>query len=375
MTNLRGNLLERNVSGELVGDRVIIADPKSGSRLHNRGYYGTPMSGGGLELELIEGFYLLDEDKIRIFKNRSELGIEELLTYITKREPTFEIKYIVYRDLRTRGHIVKPSNITDFVIYSIKGPDESVTRAAGKRQIKYWSQAVSERSGFSIAHLSELLTTAKNTKKELMISVVDEEGDLTYYNILKTSPKGKIKLNKLTPKLTGSAVLVEDRVMLWDPQLIKDLRSTGFYGKVIGSSLQLALTESAYLMEQGILDIKLARTRRKLTLKHFIRIAKKIQPDFEQRLNVYHNLKSRGLIVKTGFKYGAHFRVYEGDPNSDHSEFLVHGVSSTFESSWEEISRAVRLAHGVRKKMLFGRVLGTEVEGEIEYINIERIKP
>jgi tRNA-intron endonuclease len=90
-------------------------------------------------------------------------------------------------------------------------------------------------------------------------------------------------------------------------------------------------------------------------------------------LSVYHNLKSSGLIVKTGFKYGAHFRVYEGDPETDHSEYLVHGVPFDFESDWEEISRAVRLAHGVRKKMLFGR--DHHKKNKIQYINIERIKP
>jgi tRNA-intron endonuclease len=161
--------------------------------------------------------------------------------------------------------------------------------------------------------------------------------------------------------------------MLWDSELIAELRKIGFYGNLIGSSLQLALTESVFLMDEGILTIRLARTRRKLTLKQFITIARKIQPDFDRRLTVYRELKSRNLIVKTGFKYGTHFRVYEGDPESDHSEYLVHSVPIDFESSWEEISRAVRLAQGVRKCMVFGRVL--DKKANVDYINIERIKP
>jgi tRNA-intron endonuclease len=348
----------------------MIKDKKSASRLYNKGMYGTPQSGGGLQLELLEGFYLLDNEKMRILKNGKDVDLEELLTYVTKREPTFEIKYIVYRDLRTRGMIVKASNVSDFVIYGSKNPDIS---SKGKRSIKYWSIACSERAEFNIHDLSSLITTANNTRKELLIGVVDEEGDLTYYLTTTVTPKGKNKFKRTKQPRPGAAVLVEDRVMLWAPELITKLRSEGFYGKEIGRSLQLALTESVYLMDQGILEIRLARTRHKLSMERFIRIARKLQSDFDRRLTVYRDLKAKDLIVKTGFKYGAHFRVYEGDPNSDHSEYLVHGVPMDYIGSWEEISRAVRLAQGVRKKMLFGRVM--DKNDKIEYIYIERVKP
>jgi tRNA-intron endonuclease len=361
--------VQRSIKGELAGDHVIIPDQKSASRLINRGQFGTPQSGGSLSLDLIEAFYLLDSNKLQISKSGNYLSPEEFLTFITKAEPTFEIKYIVYRDLRSRGHIVKPSNVTDFVVYE---PSDN-TKRARSRKVRYWSLAVSERARFNISNLSELIVTAKNTRKDLLICLVDEEGDLTYYSAKLARPKGKLKPRKLKTNQKSSAWLVEDRVMLWDPDVIADLRKVGFYGKEVGSSLQLALTESAYLMTIGILEIKLARTRRKVSQQQYMRIARKLQPDFDRRLAVYRELKSHNLIVKTGFKYGTHFRVYAGDPEHDHSELLVHGVPMNYECSWEEISRAVRLAQGVRKQMLFGRVLD---DGEhVEYINIGRIKP
>ena len=376
--------MENNVIGTLSGEHIIIKDKKSGSRLHNRGLYGTPLSGGGLQLELIEGFYLLDNDKLKILKNRAAIGLEEMLTYITKREPTFEIKYIVYRDLRQRGHIVKTSDVTDFIIY---GPRDDGGSGPGKRDIKYLSLAYSERGQFNVAELCEFLKATQQTHKKLLIGVVDEEGDLTYYNITSASPRGKksvkskLRGKKPNQSQTGQALFVEDRVILWDTEMISELRKDGFYGKEVGKSLQLALTESAYLMEMGVLSIRLARTRRKVTYERFIGIARKLQQDFDRRLWVYRELKSRALIVKTGFKYGAHFRVYEGDPESEHSEYLVHSVPTDFTCSWEEISRAVRLAHGVRKRMLFGRLLGSsdrkinDHSNEVEYLDISRIKP
>jgi tRNA-intron endonuclease len=279
----------------------------------------------------------------------------------------------VYRDLRQRGYIVKPSNVSDFAIYDTSGNSTGKNKSPKNRQIKYWSMAVSERTPFKIKEIRELIKTSKSTRKDLIIALVDEEGDLTYYIASTESPKGKTRSKPPKHKLTGSAVLIEDRVMLWDSELIKELREIGFYGKEVGSSLQLALTEAVYLMEFDVLEIRLARTRRKLSVDRFMHIAKKIQPDFDRRLMVYRELKSRHLIVKTGFKYGAHFRVYEGDPKIDHSEYLVHGIPSDFECSWEEISRAVRLAQGVRKLMLFSYI--PNVGKKLEYINIERVKP
>ena len=47
------------MSGELRDDSVIIKSQKESSQLYNRGNHGYPMSGGGLELDLIEALYLL----------------------------------------------------------------------------------------------------------------------------------------------------------------------------------------------------------------------------------------------------------------------------------------------------------------------------
>ena len=82
---------------------------------------------------------------------------------------------------------------------------------------------------------------------------------------------------------------------------------------------------------------------------------------------VYNDLVSRGFIVRTGFKYGANFRIYSGELE-DHADFLVHVFP--VEEEWYKISRAVRVAHAVRKKMIFAG----ESEGSIAYRKIERIR-
>jgi len=85
---------------------------------------------------------------------------------------------------------------------------------------------------------------------------------------------------------------------------------------------------------------------------------------------VYRDLRSRGVVVKTGFKYGTHFRAYEGDPEKIHARYLVHSLPADYRGGWPEVSRAVRLAHGVKKHLVLASC------GEsIAYVHLERVRP
>jgi len=349
--------------GELIDNHVFIKDQREASQIYNKGYHGEPMSGGGLKLTLIEAALLLELGRVEVFRNKEKISIGELINYATKTYPQFEIKYIVYRDFRQRGYVVKPDNEgIDFKAY--KRGD-----APNKANAKFWVSAVSERAKFSISNLSEMVDKARRNKKIFLIGVVDEEGDLTYYRVIKINPTSRAELPK--PALTGDAVLLEDRVMVWDEKLADNLLKSEFYGKPMSKGLQLSLAETRYLLGKKILCVNDVKNKKRISISRFRRKAKSIQPDFDLRFTVYDDLKNRGMIVKTGFKYGAHFRVYGDNPDKTHSKLLVHSVPKNFVSPWPEISRAVRLAHGVKKEMLFARV----VNDGIEYIRIGRVRP
>jgi tRNA-intron endonuclease len=363
--------LHIEAKGRLQNDLVIIEDTKQASRIYNRGYHGEPLPGGGLKLQLIEAVYLVETDRLEVFNKKQNMNVPSMIEYSTKQLPSFEIQYIVYRDFRQRGYVVKPAKPSfDFRIFDRGG----VPR---KTLAKYWVNAVSERAKFDIGKMKEQLSSAINLRKKLIYGIVDEEGDLTYYDISELSPKGRKRKGAALKdgiKVKGTSVLLEDRVMIWDPRLASRLHQSEFYGKMVGPGLQISLVETAYLKNKKILVIKDAKTGRKVSLTRFKNLASDLQPEFDLRLTAYKDLKKRGLIVKTGFKYGTHFRVYEGDPDSDHSEYLMHAVPKKYITSWEEISRAVRLAHGVRKDMVFVRILGLK-RSNIDYIRIARIRP
>ena len=89
---------------------------------------------------------------------------------------------------------------------------------------------------------------------------------------------------------------------------------------------------------------------------------------------VFSDLRNRGYIVKTGFKYGSEFRLYERgkSPGNGHSDYLVKIVPEDYEIKSSDFSSYVRVAHGVNKKLLFAVV---DEENDITYYNVEWTRP
>ena len=349
------------MAGILRDNSVLIDDEKDGSRIYNRGYYGTPQSGGGLKLSLLEALYLLESGRIEVEEDGQPLTFNGLLRYASKNIASFEIYYTVYRDMRQRGYIVKEGSPPfDFRVLPRGG-------SPTKTPTKYWLSAFSERAVFDLNSVIEITGRAGELRKKLLIAIVDEEGDLTYYESSMKEPKG----NGIPhPKTEVEGFLSEDRVSVTDPDATALLTENGFFGKMIGPYLQLSLIEAAYLMEKKVFKLRRFSTGRAVSLKGLMKVAKGVQPDFSLRLAVYRDLKEKGLITKTGFKYGTHFRAYEGDPERHHARYLVHCFEDGYTGLWPETSRAVRLAHGVRKEILFARV------GDgIDYLRLVRKRP
>ena len=347
---------------ELREEKMIIKDEAEASQIHNKGYFGTPLSGGALELELIEGIFLSESGKVDVRRKGKKMAFPELLKAANRIYPNFEIKYLVYRDLRLRGYVVKSCLAPlDFRVFPRGG-------SPNKTPSKYWVSALSERSVFDLKALRMHLAKVLVVKKKLLIAVVDEESDLTYYEARTVKPKGQIR--KKGKKMLAHAMFLEDRVMVADEGEALKLHESGYYGKMIGHRLQLSLIETAYLMEKGIIEVKNANTGRKIGLDSFMKKAKKIQPDFNLRLKVFKDLEERGLIVKTGFKYGSHFRAYTNAPDKTHAKYLVHSFASDHRGMWPEVSRAVRVSHGVKKDILFGMA-----GNKIEYVALRRVRP
>ena len=351
------------MKGELVEDYVIVDDQTEGNRLYGKGNYGYPRRGGGVDLDLLEANLLVEIGKLEVFSDGRRLSFEELFRLSSRIIQDFDIVYIVYRDIRLgRGLVVKQE--TGNYDLSVFGAGKRLSNA----RPAYMLRAVSERSTLDA---SESLEGAKETRdrhKNLLYGVVDEEGDVTYYKMHVRDPAGKVFPTDI--KGCASGTLVSDRVFIFDQEQCGFLHDYGFFGKLVNGIYQLSLVEACYLIGKGRLTVK-DMEGNDLDYDDLFEYGYNEQDEFENRLSVYTDLRERGLVVKAGFKYGTHFRVYQEDPDDCHARFLVHAVPYEVTKMWPDISRTVRLSGGVKKEILFAMVKGNSVQ----YLEFEWYKP
>jgi tRNA-intron endonuclease len=179
--------------------------------------------------------------------------------------------------------------------------------------------------------------------------------------------------------------LIENRVIGWGKESVSLYDESGF-GKPLPEDnpdrLELELTEAAYLLEKGVIKIFVREGKKKknISFENLLEIATKNVNQFHPQFMVYRDLRERGYLVKTGFKFGAHFRVYERGvklvrgPKAphEHTKFVVHAVPEESAFSLPEMSRAVRLAHNIRATFVWAVV---DKEGDVTYYEITRITP
>ena len=106
-------MTEKIWEGELLENRVIIWGSDSVA-LYDESGYGKPQpeeSPDRVELELVEGAYLVEKGKLKVFtkegKKKKNLDFKDLFELGIKSTNLFQPSYYVYRDLRERGYLCK----------------------------------------------------------------------------------------------------------------------------------------------------------------------------------------------------------------------------------------------------------------------------
>ena len=148
------------------------------------------------------------------------------------------------------------------------------------------------------------------------------------------------------------------------------LHEKSLFGKIEADTLNLSLIEACYLLEKGRLDIY--EDDIECTVGYLIDILK--EQGLYGKYIVYRDLKDRGFVIKTGFKYGAEFRLYNrgGGPGQSHSDYLVKVMFENYEIDSLDFASYIRVAHGVNKKFLLAIV---DDDFDITYYNVEWTRP
>jgi tRNA-intron endonuclease len=348
---------------------VLAAGQEAITSLYDSGYFGRPKD-DSLYLRFVEAAYLLFKNKITIEQNKKELNFDAFMEFASLQEDFFELKYIVYKDLKERGYYVQSSAV-DFRVYPRGGHP-------GKTAAKSFVFVRSERMPISFSEIIAQINNAQNVRKQFVLAVVDEESDITYYDVKRADAYAKFEgemaesFQDILEEVPFKAVLYKERVILSGKNMSSVLHDNAFFGKIMDEErILLSFVEALYLFERGILKLY-DMEEKELTREAFISQASHVDPEFMKKYIIYKELKERGFVPKTGFKFGTHFRLYQKTQAGKipHSEFLLHVISPDFEFKLPATSGAIRLANSVRKRMIYAADIGSKRE----YIEFERIK-
>jgi tRNA-intron endonuclease, archaea type len=157
--------------------RVMTEDSDAARDLFNQSRYGSMMEDSRVQLSLHEAFYLLEKGKMTILDSRNRpLDNHSFLKRAKKLEPNFWIRYSVFKDMRNRGYIIKTALKfgADFRVY-----DRGVK--PGEDHAKWVVFPVHEASVLTWHEFAAKNRVAHSTKKRLLLAVVDDEGDVSYW--------------------------------------------------------------------------------------------------------------------------------------------------------------------------------------------------
>jgi len=187
-------------------------------------------------------------------------------------------------------------------------------------------------------------------------------------NMPKKKPKKEVKEKPIAARLLTSKVIVDKG---YGPLVERN------YGKQIGKRLEMGFVETLYLLEKGKVTLK---KDKKISFSKLMELAVKKDKRIHEKYTVYKDLRDRGLVVKTGFKFGCDFRVYQRGVGvkrgpkapSEHTKWIVYCIPEDYKCAFQELSRAVRLAHSIRARMLWAIV---DNENDVTFMEVMRIKP
>jgi tRNA-intron endonuclease len=172
----------RKINAHFLG-RIVIAENKNlAKELYDKSRFGELVD-KKIQYSLVEALYLIEKMKLVIKEDKKSVKQDDFIKMAIKLEKDFWTKYIVFRDMRNRGYIVKTALKfgADFRVY-----DRGIK--PGEDHAKWILFPVSESKGFTWHTFSAMNRVAHSTRKNLLVGIVDSESDVTYYQIQWTKP-------------------------------------------------------------------------------------------------------------------------------------------------------------------------------------------
>jgi tRNA-intron endonuclease len=171
--------MTEKIKAVFTGEDVVTEQSDQARELYDKSRFGSISADKKLKLGLIEAYYLYEKKKIELTtKTGKKIDPKTFIKKAQKLQPNFSTRYAVFKDMRDRGYIIKTALKfgADFRVYE-RGVKP------GEDHAKWIIYPVHESESQTWYEFAAKNRVAHSTKKRLLIGIVDDEGDVTYYEI------------------------------------------------------------------------------------------------------------------------------------------------------------------------------------------------
>ncbi len=247
-------------------------------------------------------YLLLFRNAVVLDKKGKEVGFNKLAKHFVKEEPRLFIRYNAYRDWRDRGLVIR----------------RFIRNIQGKHSKKTYKKYPS-----------------KKLRPDNVRAKVYWYPD-SLFSVMDRDKPGKELFEKY-----------------WIGQY-------GVYKQERGEQSKLDFFETIFLAKHFGIGIVNNETGKKMTYGEVLKDVVEKREYAKQLYEIYEDWRMKAYVVKTGFKFGSHFRIYfpGASPVKEdkwiHSKHVLHVFPKEQKLLISEWSRAVRVAHGVKKTFILG---------------------
>jgi len=162
--------------------KIRVSPPEDVEGMASRGYGVS--EDNGLTLTFHEALYLLGNGDLEIEDEEKgeKMVFQNLLNLSRTIDEDAWVRYLIYRDLRKRGYVVREGFGLgiDFRVYE-RGE-------YGKETATYLIFGIQEGKPVSMEELTRTLNYVQSLKKKLVLAVLNRRGEVVYYSLSQFSP-------------------------------------------------------------------------------------------------------------------------------------------------------------------------------------------
>lgn len=172
---------------------VIFRDGKgyvaseNSDKISQQGFYGNRIDGNRLELDPVELLHLIERKRVVVETPDGEgVGPDDIVTELLGNDPELWTKYLVFRDLRSRGYAVRQGfgSGIGFRVYA-RGDRPGVSSA---NQLVY---VLKEGVPIALSDLDMVTQAAAGSRKKLVFALVDQNGEVNFYRVAQATLRNK----------------------------------------------------------------------------------------------------------------------------------------------------------------------------------------